>query len=287
MQRLSQSIWPLGWHPGGLSWWLGRAELPPAEIAVVRAGGQVSGWSAFSHGDELTVDADPEQPEVARELVGWIVDRAGSMDLTILVPAAHDALRAAVEEAGFAPDPGAPWAGLWLDASAARAASPSGYTVRAVRPGEERERVEVHRSAWLPAALPYPPDRRSDIAPGATSSFTEAACDRLRTTWLYDPDLDLVAVAPDGSMAACCVGWFDPVSGVTEVEPLGVDPEHRRRGLAGALCLEVAARTAERGGREVFINTGPSAAYPAPELAYRKAGFRSVTRGAAYRRPKV
>jgi hypothetical protein len=42
------------------------------------------------------------------------------------------------------------------------------------------------------------------------------------------------------------------------------------------------ARVGAAGGRDVFINTGPSAEYPAPAGAYRKAGFTTFSRGAAY-----
>ncbi len=76
--------------------------------------------------------------------------------------------------------------------------------------------------------------------PDAESSFTTEGYESVRGAWLYDQSLDLVAVVnDDGPLAACCIAWFDPSIGVCEIEPLGVVPEHRRRGLAIALCLEV------------------------------------------------
>jgi hypothetical protein len=41
---------------------------------------------------------------------------------------------------------------------------------------------------------------------------------------------------------------------------------------------------AELGGTDVFINTGPDPAYPAPATAYLAAGFEVVIRGRVYRR---
>jgi GNAT superfamily N-acetyltransferase len=157
-----------------------------------------------------------------------------------------------------------------------------GYTIRSVNPVECSARVAVHQAAWEPSSLPWHPDHRPPIAPGATSSFTEVAYERVQQTWLYDIAFDLVAVAPDGRFAACCIAWFDPTTGTAEIEPLGVIPGHRRQGLAGALCHEVCVRVAAAGGREVFINTGPNIAYPAPASAYAKAGFETVVRGRTY-----
>jgi ribosomal protein S18 acetylase RimI-like enzyme len=121
-----------------------------------------------------------------------------------------------------------------------------------------------------------------EIDPDATSSFTALDYQAVRDTWLYDGDLDLVAVAPDGSLAACCIAWLDPSTGVAEIEPLGVAPAHRRHGLAVALCLEVAARVRAVGGLELFINTGPRDEYPAPAGAYIKAGFYTYGRATSY-----
>jgi ribosomal protein S18 acetylase RimI-like enzyme len=157
-----------------------------------------------------------------------------------------------------------------------------GYRIRGVEPGEEAARVAVHRAAWHPASSPWHPEHRPTLGPEATSSFHARHYELVRRTWLYDSTFDLVAVAPDGTFAACCLGWFDPATGWAEIEPLGVAPEHRNRGLAGALCLEIAARVGARDGREIFINTGPRTDYPAPAGAYQKAGFTTFTRGMAY-----
>jgi GNAT superfamily N-acetyltransferase len=101
---------------------------------------------------------------------------------------------------------------------------------------------------------------------------------------LYEQDLDLVVEAPDGTLAACCIAWWDPAAGCAEIEPLGVAPDHRRRGLATAMCKEVAARVAALGGNQVFINTGPRPDYPAPAATYLAAGFEVVGRGHIYHR---
>lgn len=55
---------------------------------------------------------------------------------------------------------------------------------------------------------------------------------------LYRRDLDLVAVAPDGTLAAFCTVWFDDVTRTGMFEPVGVSPDHQRRGLGKAILAE-------------------------------------------------
>jgi GNAT superfamily N-acetyltransferase len=192
---------------------------------------------------------------------------------------------AAVTAAGFARLPGAePVAGMFRAASPAGPARPAGYRIRGVRAGELDARVEAHRAAWRPATLPWPADVLPTVSPEATSRFTMSHYEQVRRTWLYDQDLDLVVEAPDGTLAACCIAWWDPAAGCAEIEPLGVVPDHRRRGLATAMCWEVAARVAALGGNQVFINTSPRPDYPAPAQTYLAAGFEVVSRGHLYRR---
>ena len=47
---------------------------------------------------------------------------------------------------------------------------------------------------------------------------------RRRARLYLDLDLDLVAVAPDGALAGCCMARFDGATGVAEIEPLGSCP---------------------------------------------------------------
>lgn len=55
---------------------------------------------------------------------------------------------------------------------------------------------------------------------------------------LYRRDLDLVAIGPDGEVAAFTTLWYDDVTRVGTFEPVGTVPEHQRKGLAKALLCE-------------------------------------------------
>ena len=60
----------------------------------------------------------------------------------------------------------------------------------------------------------------------------------IQTAPLYRRDLDLVAIAPDGSIASFCTIWFDDVTRSAYYEPVATVPSHQRRGLSKALLTE-------------------------------------------------
>jgi mycothiol synthase len=90
-----------------------------------------------------------------------------------------------------------------------------------------------------------------------------AAANRADPTWyrrvqeapLYRRDLDLVAVAPDGAIAAFCTLWFDDPTRSVCIEPLATVPAHRRLGLARAVLTE-GLRRAQRLGADLALVGG-------------------------------
>lgn len=70
----------------------------------------------------------------------------------------------------------------------------------------------------------------------------------------YNADLDLVAVAPDGSVAGFCVGWLDSAGRpYGQIEPLGVHPDYQRKGLGRALLYELLRRFKAHGVRVAIV----------------------------------
>jgi mycothiol synthase len=55
---------------------------------------------------------------------------------------------------------------------------------------------------------------------------------------LYRRDLDIVAVASDGSIASFCTIWFDDVTRTAYIEPVSTVPAHQRHGLGKAVMVE-------------------------------------------------
>jgi GNAT superfamily N-acetyltransferase len=284
VQQLASRLWPAGPHPGGLGWSAATGQLPANVIVAAEASGSVAGWAGYS-GAAVELQADPARPEAARMLIEWAVANAAGPELRVTVYDGDECARWAVTGAGFTADPAAgPAAGMLRSARGHGPVLPDGYRIRSVRPDELDARVEVHRAAWRPLTLPWPGDVPAGVTAEVTSRVTPAMHERVRGTWLYDESRDLVVEAPDGTLAGCCIVWWDPATGSAEIEPLGVVPGHRHKGLAGALCLDAAARVAALGGTQLFINTWPDPAYPAPAAAYLAAGFQVVSRGRAYHR---
>jgi ribosomal protein S18 acetylase RimI-like enzyme len=91
---------------------------------------------------------------------------------------------------------------------------------------------------------------------------------------VYDPELDVVAVAPDGRIGAFCIVWPDPVNKVGLFEPVGTHPDFQRRGLGKAVMSEALRRLRERGMTEACVCTNANHT-PAVRL-YESVGFRTV-----------
>jgi mycothiol synthase len=77
---------------------------------------------------------------------------------------------------------------------------------------------------------------------------------------LYCRDLDLVAVAPDGELAAFCTVWFDDMTRTAAFEPVGTHPAHRRKGLSKTLLAEGLRRVERLGATLATVGSYSEAA---------------------------
>jgi ribosomal protein S18 acetylase RimI-like enzyme len=89
---------------------------------------------------------------------------------------------------------------------------------------------------------------------------------------IYRRDLDIVAVAPDGELAAFCTVWFDDVTRTAEFEPVGTHPEHQRRGLGKAVMSEGLRRAQRLGATLATVSSYGKAAH----ALYDSMGFTEV-----------
>jgi mycothiol synthase len=93
----------------------------------------------------------------------------------------------------------------------------------------------------------------------------------------YQPELDLIAIAPDGTWAAFCFCTMDQVADTQAIERLGdvgvlgVHPAFRRQGLGRALLLHVMQRAQQQGAQRMALET-ENGSSPAMQL-YRSVGF--------------
>ncbi len=105
---------------------------------------------------------------------------------------------------------------------------------------------------------------------------------RLRQCSLYDPELDVGIVAPNGDSAGYALFWNDTVTGVGLLEPMRVEDAYQRRGLARALLAVGLDRLAARGATRLKVGYATDAARD----LYVGAGFRITTTDQTYRRPE-
>ena len=133
---------------------------------------------------------------------------------------------------------------------------PEGYTIRAMRADDE----ELARRSWASwrSFHPNEPDEKYE-----------------GWTWLrnamhapmYRRDLDIIAEAPTGEIAAFATVWFDDVTRAAYYEPVGTMPEHQRRGLAKAVIAEGMRRAKEMGALIATVGGGGES-NPSAELLY-------------------
>ena len=113
--------------------------------------------------------------------------------------------------------------------------------------------------------------------PGATSVETHQ---RWIETPEYIPELDLIAVADDGTFAAFCQSYYDPLELARSTrregwtDPIGTAPAYRKKGLARAIVLEALWRLKSRGIEDAVL--GVAGSNEVAKKLYESIGYRAV-----------
>lgn len=157
-----------------------------------------------------------------------------------------------------------------LDDPIGRQPVPPGFVVRSVAavPAELSLRAEAQRAVWRPWTV---------------GDVTDEQYARFMRMPGYDRELDVVAVAPDGTVAAYVNGWLDPVNKIGDFGPVGAREAYRRKGLTRAVLLECLRRMRTRGMDRVCVSTGEQNI--AARDLYESIGFRITNRTVEYARP--
>ena len=129
---------------------------------------------------------------------------------------------------------------------------PEGYVVRSLRADDDlSKRCAVLAGAFRSGQASVDLYRRLQSAPG------------------YSQDLDIVAIAPDGTFASCCLAWWDEVNRQGTFEPVGTHHAYQRRGLGTAVMCEGLRRLRDLGATTAYVG-----AWTPPGIAlYRSIGF--------------
>jgi GNAT superfamily N-acetyltransferase len=240
--------------------------------------GQLAGFAAWDDAS-ATIEMQPHPDYmdderrhcVLRNMIGWAMEQAGGRSVTAYAAETDAPALSRLAEWGFQRKPET-WTNCHLRRLDTNEAIeiphlPDGYVVRDLRGPEEREaRVLGHRAGWQSTILHVEHYERL-----------------MRMPW-YQPELDIVVVAPDGeSFAATTNCWLDEQSGAGLFEPVSTAPAHRRKGLARALMLYGMAQLRARGAKTAWV--GSVSKNPAATALYESCGMPVVRRDFPYIRP--
>jgi ribosomal protein S18 acetylase RimI-like enzyme len=258
--------------PGDVTWWLHQhppEDASPKRVVVFEDSGEVVGWAVLWLPVTLTYGVHPDRPDTHDAVLDWFEQTAeGEEPLDVALLDGDAATRETAVRRGYrlAEDEGV-LHHMALDLADEPAAPPlpEGYRLAHATTELLASRVDAHRDAFHPSRVTVDSYRAVTRTPP------------------YRPELDVVAIAPDGMVAAYALGWLDEASGVGELEPVGTHSAHRRRGLAAAVCLEALRRLRAAGATVGLVYSVDG--YPSTAL-YESVGFRSIDRHVQYRRQR-
>ena len=246
---------------GQIAFW--SAQLPQADwdARLWFDGDELVGWGWLTGGTELELQARPTHRDVVDEILDW------ASPTEVLVDERNTDLVARLNARGLVHLP----AGMsmlknrrTLD-EIEEPRLPDGYRLTTMTEYEDgASRSAAHRAAFSP------------------SRFTDEVYSVVRETWPYRPDLDCVAVAPDGSVASYTLAWLDEENRVGEFEPVGTHEAHQRKGLGRAVNLFALQRLRDEGATEALVGCRGDDVYPIPRRLYESVGFRKIARAVSF-----
>jgi mycothiol synthase len=256
---------------------LARPEIQAATRVWETGAGRLAGYALLNHGQTFAVlsfevDHKAATDVLAGDMLAWgehTYQESFHDEAVELSSSVHDDQleRIALLEAnGFVREAGYV---VYMERSLAdpvpEAPVPPGFILRpVVGAGED--------AAWISVCQ----------AAHGTENMTLESRRSMTGTPQYDPDLDLVAVAPDGTLAAYVFANFnrDEIAAcgraIGYTDPVATHPAYQRRGLARALLSEALRRLAQRGMQTARLGT--SSENIAMQKAAQAAGFRIVDR---------
>ena len=273
--------------PGDLEWWTaqgGPDAAWPSRIRIWELGGEVVGWGWMNPPaglDWFVVDGltPADEDAVRDEMLAWLTDSARRAEAT----APSSAEPAPIELEAWAADGWPEQAALvrrgWTPTATVLTQYVQSLDVRAgsaARPGRLRPAVVARTrgrggSGRGPSGgLCAVEDDRREVRDRSTA----------RPTTRFDRDI--VLEAADGSFAAFAMCWVDPVGSIGEFEPVGVHPDHQRRGLGRVIMRHGLRLMRAAGLRDAMVFSLRSNA--ASEALYQSAGFHELALHRQYSR---
>lgn len=250
-------------HPGDLDWWVyydTSGEPLTERVWLWEDADRLLGWVFIWPGySEFDIYAHPavRATQTAR-ILDWMEIHLPQMtqahtsgmpeEIAVAAYADDDLMISLLEGRGYRGAPQFVSFSRSLDADLPVPRLPDGFRfLERMDAAYTEQRSAVHASAFTRLNPDGSVASRSKMTPDYYQRFMQAPG--------YDPDLDVVVVAPDGSFAAFVMAWADSTIKIGEFEPVGTHHDYQRRGLGRAALIEAMRRLRQRGIETATVMT--------------------------------
>ncbi len=270
-------------HPGDLKWWL---YYPPLEGDLwdqiylwddPACPGGLLGWALISPdwvGYDVYIHPELRGSDIACEMYIWAEEQAagvarekGKPTIYVLWVLRDDAAFGGhLERRGYQLKRGYVHLRRSLEGKLPPAKEAEGFVVRSCRGvAEVTARAQAQFRAFNSTA--------------SFEQYLERFTNFMRSP-VYDRDLDIIAITPDGQVGAFCIVWIDTETRLGLFEPVGTHPDYHRMGLGRAIMQEGLRRLQARGMRSAIVSTFEDNL--AAIKLYESAGFQIINKLGTY-----
>ncbi len=217
----------------------------------------------------LAHQVHPDHHELIDEVIEWHESVTVGLDRKVSPQAADEFAMDRWAAHGYTADPAALGdTGIWTQLNVRelddleQPGLPAGFRFRTADGAGPQAAVQAHVDAWAP------------------STYTAEGYEGVRRTSAYRGDLHVLVEAPDGTMAASTIMWFDEPNKTAEFEPVGTHPHYRRLGLGRSMLFHGMQLAREAGASHMTVACLGAPGHPRARGLYYSAGFRMFTRDA-------
>ncbi|HEY1917356.1 MAG TPA: GNAT family N-acetyltransferase [Streptosporangiaceae bacterium] len=240
------------------------------------------GWAVLPHqvrrndgsvkdatGARLMYQVDPGHAGLVDEVIDWYDATAADLERTVSPSAADEFARRRWAAHGYESDLAAlGHTGSWTQLNerdltdVAKPVLPGLFRFRTADEAGPQAAVQAHLDVWTP------------------TTYTAQAYQKVRRTAPYRGGLHILVEAPDGTMAASAIMWFDEANQTAEFEPVGTHPDYRRLGLAQAMLRRGMQLARAAGATHATVACQGAPGHPRARALYYSVGFREISRDA-------